>query len=323
MGNGLFARATGGFICWAAALLLGAPYSIPEATGDERTPRVLLVGIDGCRFDAIEAAETPNLDRLVKDGATSKATQILGTRYKENDTVSGPGWSSILTGVWADKHGVHDNKFAGKNYGRYPHIFALLKQRRPAAVTVSLSTWAPIAEEIVSAADVSRSYVSGKSTYEKDDALAAAEAVRILKSSDPDLMFLYLGQVDETGHQEGFHPSVAAYVRAIERVDLLIGQVLAAMKARPSFPREDWLVIVTSDHGGRGTNHSDGHRVPEILNSFLIVSGPSAQPGDFDVPTYIVDAPVTALRHLGIEADPKWELDGRAVGLKILTSASN
>jgi predicted AlkP superfamily pyrophosphatase or phosphodiesterase len=278
-------------------------------------PKVLFLGIDGCRFDAIEAAKTPHLDRLMKNGIHSSRTQILGKRYKESDTVSGPGWSSILTGVWADKHGVHNNKFKGKNYERYPHLFTLLKQGHPRARTVSLVTWGPIEEEIVSGADVSKKFVSGDSTYEKDDALAAAEAVRLLGSSDPDLLFLYLGQVDETGHQEGFHPSVAPYVRAIERVDALIGDVLSAIEKRSQRGEEDWLVIVTSDHGGQGKDHSDGHRIPEILNSFLIVSGRSAERGEFAAPTYLVDAPATALAFLGVKADPRWELDGRPVGL--------
>ena len=31
--------------------------------------------------------------------------------------------------------------------------------------------------------------------------------------------------------------------------------------------------------------------------------------------TYLVDAPVTVLTHLGVEPDEAWKLDGRAVGL--------
>jgi hypothetical protein len=31
---------------------------------------------------------------------------------------------------------------------------------------------------------------------------------------------------------------------------------------------------------------------------------------------YLVDAPVTALAHLGVKAKEAWKLDGRVVGLK-------
>lgn len=68
---------------------------------------MLYLGIDGARFDALQAATTPTLAA----GIHSDTCLILGDRYRENDTISGPGWSTILTGVWADKHGVNDNSF--------------------------------------------------------------------------------------------------------------------------------------------------------------------------------------------------------------------
>jgi arylsulfatase A-like enzyme len=79
---------------------------------------------------------------------------------------------------------------------------------------------------------------------------------------------------------------------------------------------EDWLVVVTSDHGGRGTNHTKGHDVSEILHSFLIVSGAAAARGTFAEPTYLVDAAATVLAHLGIDPDEAWGLDGVPRGLK-------
>lgn len=285
----------------------------------EPAKKVLFIGIDGTRFDSIEKAETPNLDRLMQAGIHSPTCLILGERYRKNDTVSGPGWSSILTGVWADKHGVHNNSFAGMNYGEFPHFFARLKQARPAAKTVSLVTWRPIYDKIVSAADLSLDFAQkekGIPGYDRSDVEAADEAVKQLVTGNPDALFLYIGQVDETGHAHGFHPSVPEYIAAIERADALVGRVVTAMQARPTFAQEDWLVIVTSDHGGKGKNHGGGHKDPDVLNSFLIVSGPSALRGTFSEQVYLVDAPVTALHHLGVPLKPEWKLDGRTVGLK-------
>ncbi len=84
---------------------------------------------------------------------------------------------------------------------------------------------------------------------------------------------IYIGQVDETGHKDGFHPTVPSYIKAIENADACVGIVLDAVKAHKTFAQEDWLVLVTADHGGKGTNHGGGHNVPEIRNSFVIVSG--------------------------------------------------
>jgi predicted AlkP superfamily pyrophosphatase or phosphodiesterase len=293
---------------------------VVAATGAPAEPpvkKLLLIGIDGCRFDAVTAADTPHLDTLIRTGAFTAEAQILGMRYFRNDTVSGPGWSSILTGVWADKHGVDDNKFTRPNYDQYPHFFARLKQRHPQARTVSLVTWTPIEERMVRSADVHEAFASNNAEeYIAGDARAARRAAELLEHADPTAMFLYLGQVDETGHKHGFHPSVRPYLDAIERVDTLMGDVLAAIRRRQTYAAEDWLVIVTSDHGGRGTDHSKGHQVPEIRNSFLIVSGPSAARGRLEGPVYIVDAPVTGLVHLGVELDEAWQLDGRPVGLR-------
>jgi predicted AlkP superfamily pyrophosphatase or phosphodiesterase len=297
------------------ALLLFLLLLASGAFAEERPKKVLLIGIDGTRFDALQKANTPNLDALMKDGIYSDHCLILGDRYQKNDTISGPGWSSILTGVWADKHGVHDNSFKGAKYTAFPHYFALLKQMQPHARTASFVTWLPLKETVVSGADVNEGFAFGKD-YAKADVACVAAAVKELAENDPAAVFYYIAQVDESGHAHGFHPTVPEYIAAIERADGLVGQVVKAMQGRKTFAEEDWLVIVTADHGGKGRGHGGGHQSPEILNSFLIVSGASSQRGQFEQQTYIVDAPVTALAHLGVKPKDEWKLDGKAVGLK-------
>lgn len=288
----------------------------PGQSADGKTRRVLLIGIDGCRFDALQAADAPNLKSLMADGCYDADTQILGVRYQKNDTISGPGWSSILTSVWADKHGVHDNSFKGKNYTAFPHVFARLKEARPDARTISITTWLPIQLHIVSAADEALPVAPVDNDYVPADATAAKAAVKFLTEQDPTLMFYYIGQVDETGHKHGFHPTVPEYMAAIHQADNHVGEVLAALRARPKFSAEEWLILVTSDHGGKGLSHSNGHNVPEIRNSFMIASGPAAKRGALDETTYLVDVPATALGYLGVTPKTEWQLDGRVVGLK-------
>ena len=300
------------------SLLILALLALP-LTAAEPAKKVLYIGIDGTRFDSIEKAETPNLDALVKDGIHSPTCLILGERYRKNDTVSGPGWSSILTGVWADKHGVHDNRFVGGKYEGFPHFFVRLKEQRPAARTVSHVTWEPIHKYITKSADVSVNYeekAHGVLDYDRYDNAAVAASAKELAEGNPDALFVYIGQVDVAGHTHGFHPAVPQYIEAIERADKLVGQLTAAMKSRKTLADEDWLVIVISDHGGKGKGHGNGHTSPEILNSFLIVSGASAERGEFQEQTFLVDGPVTALQHLGVRLQDEWQLDGRSRGLR-------
>jgi arylsulfatase A-like enzyme len=314
---------TVGAVLLCAVLAAGArqlasftPIEAAPLAGDAPRRKVLIIGIDGCRWDAVQAAKTPNLARLASEGTLAVNTDVLGPRDHAADTVSGPGWSSVLTGVWPDKHGVRDNSFRGANYGRYPHFFQRLKAARPRARTASLESWGAIHRRIVRSADLSLILCGDNEDFAAGDEHVTQRAKQLLAADDPDAMLVYLGNVDATGHSDGFHPSVVSYRQAIENADRQIGEVLAALEARPSYAHEDWLILVCTDHGGLGTNHEAGHNSPEVRRVFLIVSGPSARRGVVEEPTYLVDVVATALAHLNVPVDPAWELDGREIGLR-------
>ncbi len=303
-------------------VLLTTGMWVPASHGEEApaAPRkkVLIIGIDGCRHDAVVAAKTPVIGLMVEHGTRFEGTEILSPRRTDAaNTVSGPGWSNLLTGVWPNKHGVTDNKFVGADYQHFPHFFVRAKSAQPRLKTASFSDWGPIAEKILGGSDHTVNLpAGGAEEYIVKDAELAMACASHVREVDSDLVFLYLGQVDEAGHAFGFHPSVPEYIAAIERVDAHIGQVMAAVESRRSFPQEDWLVLICTDHGGAGTDHGGGHSNPDIRRTFLVVSGPAAEVNAQQIQTYQVDVAATALRHLGIPLQPEWKLDGTAVGLK-------
>jgi len=281
-------------------------------------PHVLVIGIDGLRPDAMQKAKTPNIDTLVRNGAVSFQCQILGERYRKNDTVTAPGWSSILTGVWADKHGVQDNSFKGKRFDAYPHFFARIKSQFPSLKTASFLDLPQTNKCVVVHADFQYGYeesTAARSRAEKD-ALIATEASKLVATQDYQAVFVYFGNCDGVGHKKGFHPSVPQYRDVIHQTDSYIGQLLSAINSRPNHEDENWLILLSADHGGKGTGHSRGQKVPEILNVPFIVSGGAAKRGALDDKIYIVDIATTALTHLGVTVNPEWKLDGKAVGLK-------
>jgi predicted AlkP superfamily pyrophosphatase or phosphodiesterase len=151
--------------------------------------------------------------------------------------------------------------------------------------------------------------------YLNADRQMAEAAGRHLTEANPVAVFVSFMLPDAVGHRSGFHPNVREYRHAIETIDGLIGSVLRALRNRKTFARENWLVLVTSDHGGQGLHHRGGHGDPEVLTVFLIVSGPAVRRGKIESRTYIVDPAVTALTHLNVDIDPAWGLDGNAVGL--------
>ena len=232
-----------------------------------QTRKVMIIGIDGVRPDALEFAATPYLDGLIANGLYSPDA------LNDDITFSGPGWSAILCGVWSEKHGVTNNNFSGSNYEAYPPIFKYLEDLDPEYNTLSICHWSPINDFIVQDFADFKLNVSA-------DADVANQAAAYLTANDPDAVFLHFDDVDGAGHSSGFSPEVPAYIAAIEATDAYLGTVLDALENRPTYAEEDWLILVTTDHGGIGFGH--GGNTIEEKDIFVIASGNS-------VPTALIE----------------------------------
>ena len=183
--------------------------------------KVLILGIDGCRSDALEIANTPNMDALMANGTFSYDALNTGV------TSSGPGWSSMLTGVWQDKHGVTDNSFSGSNYDAYPHFLQRVEEHNPNLSTISIANWDPINDNIVNGdADVAVNVSS--------DSEVATQAIDFLTNADPDVLFLDFDDCDYEGHSTGFSPNNPAYINVIEITDNYICLLYTSPSPRDS-----------------------------------------------------------------------------------------
>ena len=290
------------------ALLAGLAASAAQARlhdSHEKRPKVLIIGLDGLRSDALLAADAPNLHALIADGCFTDQS------HTGAPTVSGPGWSSVLCGVWHIKHGVKDNTFRGANYTQYPHMFARLKEVRPELKLASWVTWEEIEKYIVPSSTDIHVFYSYKDHGDEKNSLRAASD---LSSADIDLGFYYVSDIDETGHNSGFHPAIPEYMAAIKTADEQVGKVLAAIRSRPTYGDENWLYILTPDHGGT-IDGSHGRDVDAHRRIFYAVSGASAARGTIRDTVNQVDVMPTVLAHLGIAPRPEWNLDGRVRGL--------
>jgi hypothetical protein len=222
--------------------------------------KVLIIGIDGCRSDALEVAATPNIDALIANGLYSPDA------LNDDITISGPGWSAILCGVWSDKHLVTGNNFSGNDYATYPSIMSRVEAFDPSLNTASICHWSPINTNII---DGGADYILNVGT----DVDASTQAVNHITNADPDCMFVHFDEVDGAGHGNGFSSTVPPYIAKIEEVDNLIGPIVTAVQNRPNYANEDWLYILTTDHGGFGTSH--GGTTIDEEKVFFIVSGDS------------------------------------------------
>ncbi|MDP6849662.1 MAG: alkaline phosphatase family protein [Planctomycetota bacterium] len=258
-------------------------------------PKVLLIGIDGCRPDALKLANTPNLDNLISVGAFNPQAQTCAR------TVSGPSWMSILTGVWPETHGVLDNSFEGYVGKPASHFLTRIEEFNPSYRTASITEWAPLSNLARPGADF---VAAPKSTTE-----VANLAISELRANQPNVMFLHFDEVDHAGHSAGYGTNIPNYIQAIEHVDSEIGRVLDAMENL-----DDWLILATTDHGGTGTSH--GKDIPLHRTVFLLASGNyKGGPKRWRRYAEVVDIVPTIFRHLKIPLKPEWNLTGVSLGM--------
>lgn len=307
----------------ALFLLMGSAAAIAS-----QKRKVMFIGIDGVRSDALQAANTPYLDSLIAHGSYTYDSWCLGI------TVSGPSWSTIFTGVWYQKHGVTDNSYSGSHFDQYNLFPKLAKQYKPGLFAAEVMEWPPLIDNVPNQYD---GYNVRIKVPDGQGGPTETTTITQLANSNLDVMTLYFDAVDLAGHSNGFSPSNPSYISAIENVDAHVGAVINALKNRPNYANEDWLILITTDHGGLGTGHggnSDQERHiwwvaagSHIKSKQLVGQDPGSYritpPG---VDTNILkhtpvqaDIAVTALHHLLYDANIRpdtvsaWKLDGKSL----------
>lgn len=312
----------------AAAFPPAALAAGPGADNAFGGKRVLIVGIDGVRSDAlkrqVDAGKAPVMAKLIANGTVTWNAYVGGDpgTPTQQATSSGPGWTSILTGTWIDLHHVNGNGSPPCDKpdltGSYlvtqaPHFARRLKEAAPSAYVSSIVSWNWIEDYLVAAQpDVIDHHEKGLAdSYPPRDADVKNKAVAHLAAADPDVLFLHFDQVDGAGHHTGFSPSSAPYLEAITTVDGLVGDVLTAIGRRPRFAEEKWMVIVLADHGGTpGGAHggqSEGERIIP-----LVVSGGGVPKGVSTASPGMVAVPATVMRYLGVGIPASWRFAGNA-----------
>jgi len=290
----------------------------------------LVIGLDGFRPDCISPELTPTLWGLMHParpsfgpvasvasdgGQTVSVAPALSCAFSLRSQVgdicwSGPGWTSACTGVWRDKHGVSGNLFVTQQFASYPTLFQRLRTAKPDAVTCSSVNWKPLADHVL--------LPCTRSAVHEDDDPSVLSSAQAMLTEQPrlDLLFVHLDLVDARGHEFDYGPSIPEYVAAVKETDARVAVLLRCLREeRRWYPLEDWLVVLTTDHGGIDFNHEDGR--PENRTNFLILQGSDVAPGEIFPAPLIVDVAPTVLAHLGVKLQSAWHLDGRPVGLKL------
>lgn len=256
--------------------------------------------------------------------------------------MSGPAWSSILTGQSQSVHCVLDNDL-GNKAGRLPAlptVLSLVKEVQsrispsiqPSSVAVVSGDWDGMPILCKRDADILEWF---KDCTKPE--IACDFATRLLEqATSPDILFVYLDLIDHTGHDKGFGLHVPEYISAIEQVDAALAPLLQAVRRREQQCGEDWLVLVTTDHGGSDVQCHDkrvlrhfaenwgasgfeyqgvhGMNLPQHRGTFFIASRRNRTGREVIPAPRAEDVAVTLLSHFSKAAARNWQFAGVAQG---------
>ncbi|MGH2568346.1 MAG: ectonucleotide pyrophosphatase/phosphodiesterase, partial [Bacteroidota bacterium] len=215
-------------------------------------PTVLLISYDGFRYDYFEKAQTPNFDRIIREGV--KAQWLI----PQFPTKTFPNHYTIVTGLRPENHGLvantmydplFDASFGlsnaeavrdGRWYGGEP-LWVTAEQQGQTAATYF---WPGSEAEIKGTLPTYRKQYR----HETPDSQRVAEVLGWLdrpREQRPTFITLYFSTTDDVGHRVG--PDSSAIADAIRRVDAVTGYLLEGLQERGILDRVD--IILVSDHG--------------------------------------------------------------------------
>jgi len=148
------------------------------------------------------------------------------------------------------------------------------------------------------------------------DDLVSREAARYLAEHGPDLSWVYLEFTDDIGHLYGDGDEMAA---AITLMDTNVGRIWRSVQARQQAEDEDWLVVITTDHGRdaqTGKSHggqSDRERTIWIAtNSYALNEHFSNLPAIVDIlPSLLTHLEIAVPQAVSEQFDGKSFIDAR------------
>ena len=236
--------------------------ALPEGKTEKKA---ILIGYDGCRADVLtEMKNKGGISYLIQNGGSCNLGYCGGVNYPEvntQDTSTAPGWCSMVTGVWAEDNGISTN--------RVP------KEVEPKTLMTSL-----VEDGIIdSSAFITMwggHFADDNSTYKPEKEYCEANGINVaftmcdsksdihkkamaqVESADcADFVFVIYENTDSAGHNFGFSYNNPLYKNAFHTEDSYGYSIIKAIEERDTYETEDWLIIITSDHGGFGTDHGD------------------------------------------------------------------
>lgn len=239
-------------ILMLAAFLIGCTNNKNRQDEENQQPYLIMLSLDGFRWDYAQYAHTPVLDSLAKVGVVAEAL------IPSFPTKTFPNHYTIATGLYPDNHGIVLNGFYaedqksdynkgdkstvadGSFYGGEP-IWSTAEMQGVKSATLF---WVGSEAKIKGVRpSISMKYNQQLPFEARMDSvfnwLSLPEAQR------PHLIMWYYHEPDAIGHGKG--PRSKEVVAEIEKLDSYLGDFFTKMRTLPMFNQLNF--IVTSDHG--------------------------------------------------------------------------
>jgi len=259
------------------------PAILNHFKNSQKTPKCLFLGWDGCRADAMKYLISNGDARLcgsskiapfsavsmLKEQGGLYVTYVGGDNGIVQETSTAQGWASALCGKWMKKEWRQGIEWALDD--DYPTV---LKTLALTGYKTSFNAIWPIHFNNTYKNEIDFAQKNGLNQlyckFETDEELFENCKARI--AQDDDFIFTIFEGPDMNGHGTGFGDDNYRYVSNVCNLDTLSYYLIKELEKRDTFEKEDWLVVICSDHGG----HGRGHGTQKITDrtTFLALSKP-------------------------------------------------
>lgn len=237
-------------------------FETPPESG-KTSKKAIVLGFDGARCDSLVNIQN-NPDSAVmylKNKGGLYISYAGGDPKGERQyTDTAPGWASILTGQWVKVNGAKSNGVIKST--ACPSLLIDLPAKY-SGFKVSFNMLWPghfdrsekgtYCDEIDLAKE--KGYNLSINNAKTDKQLHDIILDRVSQHDCDDFLMCIYERPDENGHGTGFGNKNPKYVEAVKGCDRDAMEVIKAIENRSTYSEEDWLIIITSDHGGRQRRH--------------------------------------------------------------------
>lgn len=234
---------------------------LPEG---KTSKKVIVIGYDGCRADNLKMCEDNGGIKMLQsmDNGHAVLSYCGGVNYphiNRQDTSTACGWCSMLTGKWAVDIGVTGNGVPKTN-DNLTLLTTLVEDGKIDSSAFYVS-WGGHFTDDDSTYINERHYDEEKQLNvnmlkaNDDNGTKANVLADINKADCSDFIFSIFEYCDHTGHDTGFCMNNPDLAKDFANQEQTSADVINAIKARETYAQEDWLIIITSDHGGYNSWH--------------------------------------------------------------------